>query len=235
MQYYNNISCIIAAAGYGTRANLGMPKTLYKIDDIPLFIYPIRTIKTLYNLKQIIVTVPRAYSKQFNKYINLYFGNHHNIICIEGKNTRQSSIRKALYNISKKTEYVIIHDAARIYISKKILQKMISLTKLQISNIIPVIDSIDTIKHVSNNKVINTIDRKIHKIIQTPQIFHFKDIFQSHITCDTNSNNATDDASLLERNNIKVHTIQGDIRSFKITNKLDILFAERLLQKYKTQ
>ena len=82
----------------------------------------------------------------------------------------------------------------------------------------------ETIKEVNESlQVIKTVDRKGLWLIQTPQVFHYEDIFAAHQTALKEGwEEATDDAYLIEKMGIPIHMIQGNEENIKVTTPYDL-------------
>ena len=84
----------------------------------------------------------------------------------------------------------------------------------------------DTIKEVDNaGYVRNTPDRNSLRAVQTPQGFSVSVLKRAHEA----SEDATDDAALVEAIGVKVKTIAGEARAMKVTNPEDIAVAVALI------
>ena len=94
------------------------------------------------------------------------------------------------------------------------------------SAVIPVLKVIDTIKEIDRDGFVRaTPDRSSLVAAQTPQGFNRQVLERAHSASD----DATDDAALVEAIGVKVKTIEGEISAFKITTKEDIGQALLLL------
>ena len=92
--------------------------------------------------------------------------------------------------------------------------------------VIPALDVIDTIKEVdSKGYVRNTPERSSLKAVQTPQGFTRSVLERAHAA----SEDATDDAALVEAIGIQVKVIAGEERALKITTKSDLATATAML------
>ena len=141
-----------------------------------------------------------------------------NIKIIIGGKTRAESAYNGLrciknYNIKN----VMIHDAARPNFSIKLLDR---LTKELKSNdcVIPAIQTTDSIKKKSFNKIMNLKRENIY-LIQTPQAFNYKKLYELQ---NNKVFEATDDASLFVKAGKKIKIIKGEIDNGKITINSDI-------------
>lgn len=151
------------------------------------------------------------------------------VVC--GGVRRQDSVRCGLEAIAQLTytcRWVIIHDAARPFISQEMLE--IGLAKAQFYQAaVAAVPAKDTIKHVQDGLICMTPDRSQLCMVQTPQIFAFSLIYQAHQT-QLAQEDMTDDASLIERIGNTVAIFQGSYSNIKITTQEDLLFAEALLK-----
>lgn len=80
-------------------------------------------------------------------------------------------------------------------------------------------------------EVLITPDRKELMEVQTPQVFRFGKLVDSYVNGIKRNLNATDDTSLAEALNFKVHLVEGSYSNIKITTKEDIDYAELLLRR----
>ena len=80
-------------------------------------------------------------------------------------------------------------------------------------------------------EVLTTPDRKELMEVQTPQVFRFGKLVDSYVNGIKKNLNATDDTSLAEALNFKVHLVEGSYSNIKITTKEDIDYAELLLRR----
>lgn len=146
-----------------------------------------------------------------------------------GGERRQDSVRfglEALSNINPRN--VLIHDAARPFVDKKIITGVIE--ELNYSrSVLPAVPIEDTVKKCEDGKILWTIDRSDLWRAQTPQGFIFQDILNAHI--ENKDVTFTDDAALMEHINIPVSIVTGSQNNFKITTDSDYERAEMMMSK----
>ena len=83
----------------------------------------------------------------------------------------------------------------------------------------------DTLKRVSGDSVVATVDREGLVSVQTPQAFEARALRDAH----AGGAEATDDAGLLEERGMTVCTVPGEARNVKITRPDDLELAELYL------
>ena len=205
-------SCVIVAAGKGSRMNLGYNKVYYMLDDKCILEHTIKAFKDDSDCKEIIVVCD---IDDFKAHIK-----DDDVILVSGGATRSDSVYNGLQKVSY--EYVMIHDGARPYVSSKILDD----TKQCLSKhnaCLAMVDCTDTIKKVIDNKVVKTYDRTTLKNAQTPQSFKTSLIIEAYQKAIADNFIATDDASIYEvYGNDDVYVIEGSYDNIKITTIEDI-------------
>lgn len=156
---------------------------------------------------------------------------HKVVAVVPGGRRRQDSVAlglDALLNTTSSCQWVMIHDAARPFVTATMLQEgLLSAQAHQAS--VAAVPVKDTIKQVRDNVIHTTLDRSQLWMIQTPQIFSLPLIHHAHHE-PVAQEDFTDDAALLERLGYSVAIFQGSYANIKITTQEDLLIAEALLQ-----
>jgi 2-C-methyl-D-erythritol 4-phosphate cytidylyltransferase/2-C-methyl-D-erythritol 2,4-cyclodiphosphate synthase len=99
----------------------------------------------------------------------------------KGGATRQASVRAGLEAlVSAKPDIVLIHDAARAFVSPALISRAIDAASVT-GAAIPAIPVTDTIKLVDGSgRIEATPERARLRIAQTPQSFRFDTILEAH-------------------------------------------------------
>ena len=211
-------AAIIAGAGMGHRLGAQIPKALIQIQGITLLERAFISLSKV--VDEIIITAPEGYEEQFKGIVG------QSAEVITGGVLRSDSIRVALKALSPSVESVLIHDAARALASSALATRVLSDVQSGQSAVIPVLKVIDTIKEIDRDGFVRaTPDRSSLVAAQTPQGFNRQVLERAHSASD----DATDDAALVEAIGVKVKTIEGEASAFKITTKEDIGQALLLL------
>ncbi len=211
------ISLILACAGKGTRVDLGYNKLLFDISGTTIFD---KTLSKFIrdDINQIIVTSNKEDQEFFNSHIkDLEIPSQ----VVLGGDTRQESIYNALQAINNDTDFVIIHDGARPFVTSEIIDNAISLAKTH-DNAIVCAPSIDSLRKVDGDTT-QAIDRNKIYLVQTPQIFKYDSILRAYNLARANNDTLfTDDASIYEKYIGKIYISQGSQDNIKITTKKDL-------------
>ena len=211
-------AAIIAGAGMGHRLGAEIPKALIQIQGITLLQRAFISLSKV--VDEIVITAPAGYEEQFKAIVG------QSAEVVTGGVLRSDSIRVALKALSPSVESVLIHDAARALASSALAARVLDELRTGQSAVIPVLKVIDTIKEIDRDGFVRaTPDRSSLVAAQTPQGFNRQVLERAHSASD----DATDDAALVEAIGVKVKTIEGEASAFKITTKEDIGQALLLL------
>jgi 2-C-methyl-D-erythritol 4-phosphate cytidylyltransferase/2-C-methyl-D-erythritol 2,4-cyclodiphosphate synthase len=203
---------IILAGGESKRFNSKIPKPYHLYKGKPLLLHSIDKVKGYKKINKIVLVINKKH-KNFIKKLKIK-----NVKIIEGGETRSESAYKGLKSIKNyNVRNVMIHDAARPNFSLKLLDRLTDSLKLN-DCVVPAIQTTDSIKQESSNKILNLKRENIY-LIQTPQAFNYKKLLklQDHEVADV-----TDDSSLFVKAGKKIKIIKGEIHNNKITINSDI-------------
>jgi len=146
---------------------------------------------------------------------------------VYGGATRQASVRAGLEAlISRRPEFVLVHDAARPFASPALISRAIEAVR-DTDAAIPGISVADTVKAVDDaGAVVETLDRMHLRIVQTPQAFRFATLLDAHRRAAADGReNFTDDAALAEWAGLKVSVFEGEAGNIKLTTPEDFVRA----------
>jgi len=146
---------------------------------------------------------------------------------VAGGNLRRDSVFNALQTLPVDCEYVLIHDAARPFLSAALTARLIDALEQGAAGVIPGQPVHDTIKQVHDGRVFTTLDREKLCAAQTPQAFRLDVLRAAHARARAEGWPMTDDAGLLERCGHKVRIIPGEAANRKITCPEDLDFLRR--------
>ena len=206
-------SCfIILAGGKSKRFNSKIPKSYQLYKGKPLVLHSIHRAQNYKKFHKIVLVINKKH-KTLAKNLKIK-----DVKIIIGGNTRADSALKALKSIKKyNVKNVMIHDAARPNFSLRLLDKLYKALKSH-DCVIPAIQTFDSIKLKTSNKIKNLKRENIY-LIQTPQAFKYKELYK--IQNNTNAD-ITDDASLFINVGKKIKIIKGEVDNNKITINSDI-------------
>jgi len=205
---------ILLAAGDSKRLKSNTPKPYNKVSNKTLLEHSLDAFQNFSKIKKTVIVYNKKHKKYLNK-LNLKY-----TLKIVGGKTRQESTFEALKKIKKMNcKKVLIHDAARPFPSKKIINEIINNLKTNHA-VVPIIKVNDATKRVEKDIIFKNIQRNSLRFSQTPQGFTFKKIYEKH----KKNINASfdDDSALFTKDEEKVVTINGSKKNLKITDKEDL-------------
>ncbi len=200
-------TAIILAAGKAKRFNLPENKIKYMINNKPIYQYSLDKFLKL-GFKVVFVV---------NKIDYQEFKTYENIEVVVGGSSRSESVENGLSKVN--TKYVLIHDAARPFVSEKLILGVKDLLK-KYDAVLPVKAITSTIYRTD----LSIVDRKKLMEAETPQAFLTSKIKKAYML--KKEEDYTDDISLYinyfdsniglffhETNNEKI-TTQEDIKKY---------------------
>jgi 2-C-methyl-D-erythritol 4-phosphate cytidylyltransferase/2-C-methyl-D-erythritol 2,4-cyclodiphosphate synthase len=128
--------------------------------------------------------------------------------------------------VTPEADVVLVHDAARPYVSQRIIRDTIAAAAEHGAAIVavPVRDTVKRTGVVGAHRMVReTLPRDEIYLAQTPQGFR-RDLLQQAIVA-ASSTEVTDEAMLLERAGIPVHIVEGEAGNSKITTPEDLMNA----------
>ena len=206
-------SCVICAAGSGSRMNLGYNKVFYPIsDDKTVLDLTISVFDQDEDCDEIIVVTQKEnFERVFSS---------SKLKLTEGSSTRSLSVFEGLKLVSN--EIVMIHDGARPYVTLKNLNDIKECLEEHDACLLAV-PCVDTIKVVDGTTVVQTPKRATLWNAQTPQAFKTELIKGAYQKSFDLNIEVSDDASCVELcTEVPVHIVKGDYQNIKITNPEDL-------------
>lgn len=218
------VTAILLMAGSGTRFGSQLPKQFHRLSGKKIYQHTLEKFVHTHLFSRIILVCAPEYINEVQKETSFF----EQVYVVAGGQNRQESSLKGLLACPPNTEIVVIHDAVRPFVSKEILQKNISYTRLY-KAVDTCISSSDTLVHTLDLFQINTIPQRSQYVRgQTPQSFFYPLILEAHLS--TNQKNTTDDCSLILAKNHPVYITEGSEYNIKITTELDLFLAEQIFR-----
>jgi 2-C-methyl-D-erythritol 4-phosphate cytidylyltransferase/2-C-methyl-D-erythritol 2,4-cyclodiphosphate synthase len=220
-------AAILVAAGRGLRAGAGGPKQYRSIGGQSVIF---RAMAPFSNHPQVSCVQPVLHLDDVAMFSAAVSGLRHEPPA-EGGATRQASVRAGLEALSAhKPDIVLIHDAARPFVSEQVISRAIE-AAASTGAAIPVVPVTDTVKLVdASGHVEATPERARLRIAQTPQAFRFDVILDAHRRAAREGRaDFTDDAALAEWTGLTVATFEGDVANMKMTVPEDFVREEARL------
>ncbi len=203
-----HVTAIIAAAGAGRRLGAETPKQLLDIGGGTMLEHSTAAFVRHPRVSEVIVVLPDSVAMP-------------GVRVVTGGARRQDSVANGFDAVRQDADVVLIHDAARPFVSADLIDRTID-AAAKYGAAIAALQSRDTVKRVSAAGIISgTIPREEIYLAQTPQGFR-RDVLAQAIAVGRSGVDATDEAMLAERAGFTVHVVDGDPGNVKITTEADL-------------
>ena len=207
----------------------GVNKNLLQLAGEPILIRTLKTFSRVERVNFLIVVVAAHEVETVEKLLRGTDGLKPWRLTIGGSE-RQFSIANGLKLLPDDAEIILVHDAARPLIGTQTIDAVIDAAE-KFGGAIAAVPSKDTIKIVdAEGFVTYTPPRSELVAVQTPQGFRREILLQAYERAANENFLGTDDASLVERLNMRVKVVTSDYRNIKITTPEDINVAENFLR-----
>ena len=215
------ISVILCAAGSGSRAGLAENKIFYELNGLPVLAH---SLSSFAPYADELLVVCRADDFARAKTV---LAPYPNARLIEGGKTRAESVFHALAVTGG--DIVLVHDAARPYVTPRLIEEVIESVKRHGSGI-AAIAATDTVAHAPNGMMADMPPRNDLYAVQTPQGFYTAELRAAYrkAAADGRLDTFTDDSGLFLAYGGTPHIVQGDTRNKKLTYREDFLPASRV-------
>ena len=210
-------SAIIVAGGSGSRFGGDIPKQFIKIDGQEILSFSVHTFSTHPQIQEIIIVCHPDWKKHV-------IANYPECIVVEGGQSRQDSSLEGVRAVSSESEHVLIHDAVRPFVDKKIISDCLSALE-NADGSAPILKASNSLIQLEKEKA-TYVDRSQIREVQTPQCFRKKLIWEA-LSSDIEG---TDDIGIVLRffPESKLRFIPGNRDNFKITTEMDLQMANRV-------
>ncbi len=205
------IAALIVAAGSGTRVGNGTPKQFRLVGGQPLLRHSYAVFAAHPDIDLIIVAVGAGQEPNARAALE----GLPEPVFVTGAATRRGSVLNGLKAIANMgaADHVLIHDAARPFLSAGIIDQLIESLKHS-PGAVPALAVVDSLARGSGI-LAETVERENLWRIQTPQAFHFDAIYKAHL--DWSGDEPTDDARMLMASGKDVRMVPGDEALTKFT------------------
>ena len=214
-------SAVIVAGGTGFRFGGDIPKQFIKINGQEILSFSVNTFLEHPQIDEVII----VYHPDWKEHV---ITNYPNCIVIEGDQRRQDSSMKGVSVVSDESEHVLIHDAVRPFVSKKIISDCISALENSDGSA-PIMSVSNSLIQLEKEKA-TYVDRSHIREVQTPQCFR-KELISEALSSNIEG---TDDIGIVLRlfPESKLSFIPGNRDNFKITTKRDLQLAIQIFDSF---
>lgn len=226
------VAAIVVAGGSGERFGSPAGKQLAPVAGRPLLSWSLEVLDAYGHLDSAVVVCPPGRQLEYAEQAVAPLGLRLPIEFAESGPTRQASVRSGLAALAGDVEVVLVHDGARPLLTVDLIENMVrSLSASGASGVVAAHPSIDTLKVVEGDRILDTPARSRLWQVQTPQVFIRESLELAHAAAVRDGFEGTDDASLLERLGFDVRIVEGPRSNIKVTLPEDVTFVEAVLER----
>lgn len=221
---------VIVAAGSGKRMGGQRNKLWLPLAGEPILAHTVRLFATHRDVDHIVLVVSEQDHADVREWLQK---EAIQLTVVLGGAERQDSVRNGLGALPENCTYVLVHDAARPFVTREQISEMIKQVEHDQATIMAVPVK-DTIKVVGSTGIVEaTPARESLWAVQTPQAFRMSLLREAHEAAHRAGKVGTDDAMLVEWLGHSVTVVQGSYENIKITTPDDLWFGEEILRKRK--
>ena len=207
------VAAVVLCAGKGERAGLPYNKLLYHIGDKTVLDLTLDAFAGSGLFDDLLcASSPTDYDVICELAIN--YGAR---VCVGGA-TRTESVRRALAKLPADTDIVLIHDGARPFVTRPVLERA-ALSAAQFGSGIVAVPSVDAVKVVRDGEITDSLPKDGLYNAQTPQAFRFGEITDAYARVEGNYG---DDCEVYQLAGYRPHVVRGEYTNRKITTPADV-------------
>jgi 2-C-methyl-D-erythritol 4-phosphate cytidylyltransferase len=222
---------LIVAGGSGRRMQSDRRKQYLELDGMPILCRTLAVFADTTLIDRIVLVVPEADRAFCRDEMVSRAGLVGQVDIVAGGPTRQDSVFNGLEAVEAADEdLVVIHDAVRPFLQVAELEACIR-TAGETGACILALRASDTVKQAGpDGRIAATVNRESIWLAQTPQVFHYRLIYEAHTLARRKGMTGTDDAALLEMTGQPVSIVPGSRLNIKITTPEDLAHAVAILR-----
>ena len=221
------LSAVVVAAGSSQR--MGFDKLLTPLGGRPLLLHTLERLQRAGAPEEIILVI-RPGSEAEMEAVIAPLRDQGVIRLVDGGAQRQDSVQAGLKAVSDSSEYVMVHDAARPFVTKELIDVVLAAARPSDAAVCGAPCS-DSLKEVGEDGlVVRTVDRSGLWSVQTPQIFRTKLLRDAYQAALRTGVTFTDDTAIVEQMGHPVRIVLYNGINLKVTTPADWNLAEAFLR-----
>ncbi len=208
------------------RSGSDEPKQFRRIAGVPMLLRAIRPFAQLSTVHQIVVALPDRYAADVPSWLADVVGDRLRVTA--GARVRALSVARALAVLDPGCSVVLVHDAARPFVSPDTIQAVIDAASLGQAAVaaVPVADTLKRVDPITHT-VVETVDRQGLWRAQTPQGFP-RHMLEQAFRVAKDVTVFTDECGLVESMGCSVRLVPDRTTNIKVTTPQDFAIAESL-------
>lgn len=209
---------------------LSTPKAFLPVANRPMILHTLERFARSVEVRKVIVVAPQDMTDRCRTLVAEEAALRPlEVVLCSGGARRQDSVVRGMECLDRDCEVVLIHDAARPFVSPELIDRAVA-HACGSRSVVVAVRARNTIKLVDQGgRIKETVPRELLWEAQTPQVFPVAVIRRAYEFALQQDKDATDDAMLVEAVGEPVYVLEGSSTNLKMTYPEDMLFAEALL------
>lgn len=208
---------IVPAAGRGERLGTNGPKAMVLLHGLPLVAHAVRGLLDAGRVRHVVVAAPPDHVGPVTAALTSFDP----VTVVPGGAGRPESVQLGLAAALDRVpdaRIVLVHDVSRALTPASLVRSVTDAVTAGHPAVVPVLPVTDTVKRVdASGAIIDTPDRTELRSVQSPQGFEV-DVLRRACAA----------GGVLEKVDVPVHTVPGDVAGMKITTPFDLTVAKAL-------
>ncbi len=229
-----DVGVVVVAAGRGLRIGGETAKQYLWIAGVPMVIRALRPFTSHPDVVQVALVLPQEDATNPPAFLSSLSAASSSafpvLSVVPGGSHRGDSVRAGLAALRADCRVVLVHDAARPFVDRAVIDAVIGLAREGVGAV-PAVPLSDTLKEAAANDstlIRRTRPRSRLWRAQTPQGFPRAVLEKAHARAVRDGHRATDDAALVEAIGVPVRLVPDSCRNLKVTTREDLALAELL-------
>lgn len=225
----NHFWAVVPAAGVGKRMASAVPKQYLEVLGKTVLEHTLERILSVPQITAIAV----ALGSEDGFWEDLTISKDPRIMRAAGGNERSDSVYSALKTLepyASPNDWVLVHDAARLCLTRGDVEKLIETLEHDPVGGILALPVTDTLKTVEEGVIVGTPDRTSTWRALTPQMFRYGLLKSALEEASAGGYLVTDEASAIELKGYHPHIVEGRPDNIKITRPEDLPLAAFYLE-----
>jgi 2-C-methyl-D-erythritol 4-phosphate cytidylyltransferase len=225
-------AALVVAGGTGERFGRAGGKQLAGAAGAPVVEHALRAMDAA-SIDAVILVCPPDRVDEFRSVAEAAARPGRDVSVVAGGSTRLDSVAAGLAALPPDCTIVAVHDGARPLADPDTVDRAVAELESRpaLDGVVVGHPALDTIKVVGpGNRVTGTPKRATLWVAQTPQVFRVEALASAHARARAERWEATDDASLVERDGGVVGMLEGPRWNIKVTVPEDLIVVEALLR-----
>jgi len=213
----SGVWAVLVAAGRGERLGGDRPKAFAGLAGRPLLAESLERLDRSEWIEAIVVVAAEGWEEPVILLAE-ELGAGKVRAAVTGGATRADSVRAGVAEVPEEAAVVLVHDAARPLLADDVIERVVAALGGGWDGAVPGLPLADTVKRVSGDEIVETLERGELVAVQTPQAFPADSLRRAV----AGGGEASDCAALVQAAGGRVRWVEGDKRLLKVTTQADL-------------